>query len=74
MTKPLNLATGTVGKIGTIVSIILLITLALPLVAQEQRSLRGPEGFIPPPIHPAGAELETKLLAPGVYGRMSISP
>ena len=74
MTKPLNLATGTISKIGTIGLILLLIVLALPLVAQEQRSLRGPEGFIPPPIHPAGAELETKLLAPGVYGLLSTKP
>ena len=74
MTKPLNLAAGTTGKTGTIGSIILLITLALPLVAQEQRDLRGPEGFIPPPVHPANVELETKPLAPGVYALLSTKP
>ena len=71
MDKPLILVTGSTGKTGTVASIILLITLALPLVAQEQRDLRGPEGFIPPPVHPAGVELETKPLAPGVYALLS---
>ena len=30
-----------------------------------------PQGFIAPPIHPAGVQLETRQLAPGVYGLVS---
>jgi len=30
-------------------------------------------GFIPPPIKPTGARLETKELAPGIYGLLSLS-
>ena len=74
MTEPSNLAAETTSKIGPIGSIILLIALTLLLVAQEQGGLRGPEGFIPPPLHPAGTELETKLLAPGVYALLSTKP
>jgi len=33
--------------------------------------INAPEGFIPPPLHPAGVELETKELAPGVYALLS---
>ncbi len=68
------LVPGSTGKTVTIVSIILLITLALPLVAQEQTGFQGPEGFILPSLHPAGTELETKLLAPGVYALLSTKP
>src|SRR3984957_14743192 len=31
-------------------------------------------GFIPPPIKPTGARLETKELAPGIYGLLSSKP
>src|SRR2546429_2815708 len=31
-------------------------------------------GFIPPPLNPTGARLETKELAPGVYGLLSSKP
>ena len=31
-------------------------------------------GFIPPPLNPSGARLETKELAPGVYGLLSSKP
>ncbi|MCZ6601470.1 MAG: hypothetical protein O6952_00530, partial [Planctomycetota bacterium] len=30
--------------------------------------------FPPPPIHPAGAELESRELAPGVYALVSTKP
>ncbi len=33
-----------------------------------------PEGFIPPPLNPAGVELQTKELAPGVYALLSGRP
>ena len=33
-----------------------------------------PPGFIPPPLHPKGVELETRLLAEGVYALMSNTP
>ncbi len=32
---------------------------------------RAPEGFIPPPLHPAGVKLRTKRLAEGVYALLS---
>ncbi|MDP6353224.1 MAG: MBL fold metallo-hydrolase [Alphaproteobacteria bacterium] len=34
----------------------------------------GPEGFIPPRLHPEGAELETRELASGVYALVSTKP
>jgi cyclase len=35
---------------------------------------QAPQGFIPPPLNPTGARLETKELAPGVYGLLSNRP
>src|SRR6516164_10851892 len=40
--------------------------LALPEVM-----VLAPPGFIPPPLNPTGVRLETKELAPGVYGLLS---
>ena len=37
-------------------------------------SAQAPNGFIPPPLHPAQARLETKQLAPGVYALLSNKP
>ena len=54
--------------------LLLLAALALSAAAQESEGLVGPEGFIPPPLHPAGAQLETKQLAPGVYALLSDKP
>src|SRR2546426_12331721 len=35
---------------------------------------QAPPGFIPPPLNPSGARLETKELAPGVDGLLSSKP
>jgi hypothetical protein len=39
-----------------------------------ERANAAPEGFVPPPLHPDGARLETKQLAPGVYALVSTKP
>ena len=53
----------------------LVIGLALPAAAQRfSLGTDMPEGFIPPPLHPNGARLETKQLAPGVYALLSNQP
>src|SRR6201981_1715115 len=36
--------------------------------------VQAPHGFIPPPLNPTGARLETTELAPGVYGLLSSKP
>ena len=64
MKKPTN-------KSQAVLYLLLLAALALPAAAQESEGLVGPEGFIPPPLHPAGAQLETKQLEPGVYALLS---
>ena len=56
------------SKIQAVLYLLLLAALALPAAAQES------EGFVPPPLHPAGAQLETKQLAPGVYALLSNKP
>ncbi len=66
--------TKTTSKSQTVLYLLLLAALALPAAAQESEGLVGPEGFIPPPLHPAGAQLETKQLAPGVYALLSNKP
>jgi hypothetical protein len=35
---------------------------------------QAPQGFIPPPLNPTGVRLETKELAPGIYGLLSSKP
>src|SRR6266700_415543 len=35
---------------------------------------QAPPGFIPPPLNPSGVRLETKELAPGIYGLLSSKP
>ncbi len=64
----------TTSKSQAVRYLLLLAALALPAAAQESEGLVGPEGFIPPPIHPAGVQLETKQLAPGVYALLSNKP
>src|SRR5438309_11147519 len=41
------------------------------VLAAPEVLTQAPPGFIPPPINPTGARLETKELAPGVYGLLS---
>ena len=65
---------GTKSKVWTAVSFLLLAVLAASAEAQGLEGLTGPEGFIPPPLHPSGVRLETKELAPGVYALLSGRP
>ena len=44
------------------------------VLAPPEVLTQAPPGFIPPPINPTGARLETKELAPGVYGLLSSKP
>ena len=44
------------------------------VLAPPEAIVLGPHGFIPPPLNPIGAQLETKELAPGIYGLLSNKP
>ena len=44
------------------------------VLAPPEVMSQAPPGFIPPPLNPSGARLETKELAPGVYGLLSTKP
>jgi cyclase len=44
------------------------------VLAPPEVLTQGPQGFIPPPLNPTGARLETTELAPGVYGLLSSKP
>jgi len=46
----------------------------IPAVLAPLEVAHAPNGFIPPPLNPSGARLETKELAPGVYGLLSSKP
>ena len=46
----------------------------IPAILAPLEVARAPQGFIPPPLNPTGARLETKELAPGVYGLLSSKP
>jgi cyclase len=46
----------------------------IPAVLAPEEVSRAPQGFIPPPLNPNGARLETKELAPGIYGLLSSKP
>src|SRR5213593_1327375 len=41
------------------------------VLAPPEVMTQAPPGFIPPPLNPSGARLETQELAPGVYGLLS---
>ncbi len=56
---------------------IVLLAVAVAPLGFAKRPLKDfspPEGFIPPPLNPAGVELQTKELAPGVYALLSVGP
>ncbi len=64
-------------KSRTLFSFLLLFLCALPLTAQSPAAgeqIATPAGFLPPPLHPAGAQLVTQELAPGVYALVSTKP
>ena len=44
------------------------------VLAPPEVLTQAPPGFIPPPLNPTEARLETKELAPGVYGLLSSKP
>ena len=53
----------------------LLLTLVAPATAlQRPQTLAGPEGFIPPPLHPGGITLEAVPLGNDTYGLLSNHP
>lgn len=49
-------------------------TLLLLMVFARPAAAQSPKGFIPPPLNPTQARLETKQLAPGVYALLSNKP
>src|SRR6266481_4720615 len=44
------------------------------VLAPPEVLVLAPHGFIAPPLNPTGVRLETKELAPGVYGLLSSKP
>src|SRR6266446_5372747 len=44
------------------------------LLAPPEVLVLAPQGFIPPPLNPTGVRLETRELAPGIYGLLSNKP
>ena len=46
----------------------------IPAVLAPSEVAHAPQGFVPPPLNPVGARLETKELARGVYGLLSSKP
>ncbi len=44
------------------------------VLAPPEVLVQAPQGFFPPPLNPTGARLETKELAPGIYGLLSSKP
>src|SRR6266446_2503088 len=44
------------------------------VLAPPEVLVQAPQGFIPPPLNPTEARLETKELAPGIYGLLSSKP
>ncbi len=52
-----------------------LIGFALPAAGQQLfGDFEAPAGWLPPPLNPAGVQLETTKLGPGVYALMSTKP
>lgn len=49
--------------------------LALPAAAETSfGGFKPPAGWLPPPVHPASAELTTRKIAPGVYALLATRP
>src|SRR5438445_12757226 len=44
------------------------------VLAPPEVLAQAPPGFIPPPLNPTGARLETKELAPGVFWLLACKP
>jgi len=44
------------------------------VLAPPEVLVQAPQGLIPPPLNPIGTQLETKQLAPGIYGLLSSKP
>ncbi len=61
-------------KFKSVATLLLLMVIASPATAQHSGTFDGPDGFIPPPLNPAGIELETRELGPGVYALLSNQP
>ena len=61
-------------KFKSVATLLLLLVTAWPATAQHSRTFEGPDGFIPPPLNPAGIELETRELGSGVYALLSNQP
>ncbi len=58
-----------------LLSALLVAGFALPVAAQQLwGGFEPPKGWLPPPLHPAGAKLGTKKLGPGVYALLSNKP
>ncbi len=55
-------------------TLLMLLIVAPSLWAQSTGVSSPPEGFVPPSLHPAGVELKTQELAPGVYGLIASKP
>ncbi len=54
---------------------LVVIGLALPAAAQQSfGGFEPPKGWLPPPLDPAGVQLQTKEIAPGVYALLSSRP
>ena len=63
----------TIGTKGIIGAALVALFLAFGY-ADSDETWRAPDGFIPPPLHPEGAKLIPKELAPGVFALINDKP
>jgi len=59
------------------IAVAMVVALGLAQSVAAQQAINGfvpPAGWLPPPLHPAGVELQTKELSPGVYALLSPQP
>ena len=67
-------------RIGTFsraaLAALVVMVFALPAAAAQQSfgGFEPPAGWLPPPLDPAGVQLQTKELGPGVYALLSSRP